>query len=145
MDVGLDPNGDAMLHRLRVRAATHSVPDTQRRRAMQVLLFAISDEAAFNAMTEDEQQRAYAAFGEYGKALREASVLLGNYRPQPMAKAKTVRITDGKTEVREGLYVQTREPITGVYVIDVPDADAAILWAERNPVAAFGVVEVRPV
>jgi hypothetical protein len=62
-----------------------------------------------------------------------------------MAKAKTVRITDGKTEVREGLYVETREPITGVYVIDVPDADAAILWAERNPVAGFGVVEVRPV
>jgi hypothetical protein len=112
---------------------------------MQCLLFAISDEAAFAAMTREEQQQLFSAFGEYGKALREADVLIGNYRPQPMANAKTVRLTDGRTEVKDGLYVATEEPITGVYVLDVPDLDAALSWAERNPAARFGVVEVRPI
>jgi hypothetical protein len=112
---------------------------------MQCLLFAISSEAAFATMTPDQQRQTLVEFGEYGKALREAGVLLGNYRPQPMANAKTVRVNDGGTEIHDGLYVPTDEPITGVYVLDVPDLDAALSWAGRNPVVKFGVVEVRPI
>jgi hypothetical protein len=33
----------------------------------------------------------------------------------------------------------------GVYIIDVPDMDAALAWAARNPAAQYGVVEVRAV
>jgi hypothetical protein len=112
---------------------------------MQCLLFAISDEAAFARMTPEEQQQCFAAIGEYGKALSEAGALIGSYRPQPMAKAKTVRVADGATEITAGLHVPTDEPITGVYVLDVPDLDTALLWAARNPVVRFGVVEVRPI
>lgn len=62
-----------------------------------------------------------------------------------MARAKTVHVADGQTEITDGLHVPTDEPITGVYVLDVPDLAAAVTWAERNPAARFGVVEVRPI
>ncbi|MEI2776962.1 MAG: YciI family protein [Tetrasphaera sp.] len=32
----------------------------------------------------------------------------------------------------------------GVFVVDVPDLDAALGWAEKCPAAAWGVIEVRP-
>jgi hypothetical protein len=79
------------------------------------------------------------------QALTTAGVLVGNYRPQPSSTAKTVRITDGKTQVLDGLYADTKEQLSGLYIIDVPDLEAALSWAERNPAAGFGVVEVRPV
>ena len=44
-----------------------------------------------------------------------------------------------------GPYSSAKEQLTGLYIIDVPDLDAAVSWAERNPAATVGVVEVRPV
>jgi hypothetical protein len=38
----------------------------------------------------------------------------------------------------------TKEQLSGVYVVDVPDLDAALSWAARNPAVAYGAVEVRP-
>jgi hypothetical protein len=112
---------------------------------MQCLLFAISDEAAFARMTAEEQQQLIAQFADYGKALKEAGAVIGSYRPQPMENAKTVRVTNGATEIKDGLHVPTDQPITGVYVLDVPNLETALTWAERNPAARFGVVEVRPI
>jgi hypothetical protein len=34
---------------------------------------------------------------------------------------------------------------TGLYILDVPDEDAALLWAERHPAARIGAIKVRPV
>ena len=111
---------------------------------MQCLLLALTDEASFLKMTKDEQQRTAASFGEWAEALRAAGVYVGSYRPQPSSTAKTVRVTNGKTEVRDGLHADTNEPLTGVYVLDVPDLDAALLWAERSPATRMGVIDVRP-
>jgi hypothetical protein len=34
--------------------------------------------------------------------------------------------------------------LAGVFIVDVPDLDAALAWAERCPAAQYGVIEVRP-
>jgi hypothetical protein len=112
---------------------------------MQYLLLARTDEARWPRMTKAEQEQGVAAFVEYVQALTTAGALIGSYRPQPSATAKTVRITDGKTQVLDGLQADAQEQLGGLYIIDVPDLDAALSWAERNPAAGFGVVEVRPV
>ena len=112
---------------------------------MQCVLLSISDEGAIAKMAPEQQQATFVAFREYVDALKEAGVWIGNHRLQPMANAKTVRVTDGGTDVRDGLHVATNEPIGGVYVLDVPDIEAALMWAERLPASRFGVVEVLPV
>lgn len=35
------------------------------------------------------------------------------------------------------------DPLAGYFLIEVPDLDAALFWAERNPTASHGAVEVR--
>jgi hypothetical protein len=63
---------------------------------------------------------------------------------QPSSSATTVRIANGKTQVLDGPYVDSKEQLGGYYLIDVPDLDAALSWAARCPAVSHGVVEVRP-
>ena len=56
-----------------------------------------------------------------------------------------MRVADGKTNVLDGPYADTKEQLGGYYMIEAPDIDAAIGWAARCPGAIDGTMEVRPV
>ena len=56
-----------------------------------------------------------------------------------------MRVANGKSQVLNGPYADTREQFGGYYLIEAPDLDAAIAWASRCPAAAYGTVEVRPI
>lgn len=58
--------------------------------------------------------------------------------------AVTVRVRDGETILTDGPFAEAREFVAGFDIVDCPDLDAAIELASNHPVAAFGVVEVRP-
>ena len=47
-----------------------------------------------------------------------------------------MRVANGKTEVLDGPYADTKEQLGGYYLIDVPDLDAALSWAARCPGAS---------
>jgi len=81
----------------------------------------------------------------YAEALQKAGVIRGGDRLQPTSTATTVKVADGKTQVLNGPYVETKEQLAGYFMIDVPDLDAALSWAARCPGAAHGTVEVRPI
>jgi hypothetical protein len=113
--------------------------------AMQYLLMIYSDEAAEARMSEAEAQAEIAAYGAYAGAMAQAGVLVGGERLRPTGDATSVRIRDGKTEVLNGPYADTREQLGGYFMVDVPDLDAALHWAARCPTAPHGTIEVRPV
>jgi hypothetical protein len=81
----------------------------------------------------------------YTEALKNAGVLAGVNRLQPASTATTVRVADGKSQVLDGPYADSKEQLGGYYLIDVPDLDAAVSWAARCPGASHGIVEVRPI
>jgi hypothetical protein len=72
-------------------------------------------------------------------------VAINSNRLRPTSDATTVRVTNGKTQVLNGPYIETKEQLGGYFLIDVPDLDAALAWAARCPGASHGSVEVRPV
>jgi hypothetical protein len=112
---------------------------------MQYILMAYVDEAQWPKMTKAEQEQGMAAYMAYTNALREAGILVGSNRLQPIATATTVRIANHKPQVLDGPYVDSKEQFGGYFLIDVPDLDAALAWAARCPAASHGVVEVRPI
>jgi hypothetical protein len=112
---------------------------------MQYLLLLYSEETRWPTLTPAEQEHAVAAYGAYTEALRKANVLVGVNRLQATSAATTVRIADGKSQVFDGPYAESKEQLGGYYLIDVADRDAAIAWAARCPAASHGTVEVRPV
>ena len=112
---------------------------------MQYLLMLYAEESGWNKLTKEQQEQGVAAYRAYTEALQKAGALKGSNRLQPTSAATTVRVTNGKSQVLDGPYVESKEQIGGYYLIDVPDLDAAISWAARCPGAGHGTIEVRPV
>ena len=112
---------------------------------MQYLFLLYVNEGGWSKLTKAQQEQGAAAYTAYTQALRKEGVLQGSNRLQPIASATTVRIVDGKSQVLDGPYPDTKEQLGGYYLVDVPDLDAALAWAARCPAAGHGVVEVRPI
>ncbi|MGN6667761.1 MAG: YciI family protein [Trinickia sp.] len=112
---------------------------------MQYLLMIYSAESAWQRLTDSERQEGVAAYQAYTESLRRADVLLGMNRLQPTDTATTVRVIDGKPQVLDGPYCDSKEQLAGYYLIDAPNLDAAIALAARCPGASHGVMEVRPI
>lgn len=112
---------------------------------MQYLLMLYSKEGDWNKMGKADQERGVAAYMAYGEALQKAGALKGSNRLQPTTAATTIRTVDGKTQVQDGPFADSKEQLGGYYLIEAADLDAAISWASRCPGAGHGVVEVRPI
>ena len=112
---------------------------------MQYLLMIYGSEAAMTAAPKEAITKMSAAYDAYTQAMKKAGVLVGGERLKPVSTATTVRVVDGKTNVLDGPYADTKEQLGGYFVIEVPDLDAALEWAARAPCATTGGVEVRPV
>ena len=112
---------------------------------MQYILLDYVNESGWPQLTRDEQLHWLGAYRAYMEAMAKAGVLRSGNGLQPTAAATTVRVVDGRAQVLDGPYSDTKEQLGGFHIIEVPDLDAAIAWAARSPTALHGVVEVRPV
>ncbi len=83
------------------------------------------------------------------KAANEAyakdGVFLAGEALMPVETATCVRIRDGKTELTDGPFAETKEQLGGFYMFECEDLDAAIKYAKMIPTASHGTIEVRPV
>lgn len=112
---------------------------------MQYLLTLYAEEAGWDRMSKEEQKQGVAAYAAYTEALKQAGALKGSNRLQPISTATTVRTVNGKTQVLDGPYADTKEQLGGYYLIEAADLDSALSWAARCPGSQHGVVEVRPI
>jgi hypothetical protein len=112
---------------------------------MQYMLFIHSNENGFASLTKEQIEQAMGAYTSYTDALRKAGVLVSSNRLQPVSASTTVRLADGKSQVLNGPYAETKEQIGGYYLIEASDLNDAISWASRCPGASHGTVEIRPV
>jgi len=108
---------------------------------MLLLYAAPAQEPAYGTPEFDEMMAGFAATSE---TMKSDGVLIGGEGLQEVETATSLRITSGKVETMDGPFAETREHLGGYYVIDVPDLDAALRYAEMIPIAHFGTIEVRP-
>ena len=101
-------------------------------------------EPADAELSEEVIAEAKVAFNAYARALEQAGVLLSADVLQPTAATTTVTRREGVLQVQDGPFAETKEALAGIFLLDVPDLDAAIGWAEKCPSAQWGVIEVRP-
>jgi hypothetical protein len=112
---------------------------------MQYLLMIYGNEGAMQAAPKEAVTQMSAAYAAYTEAMKKAGVLRGGERLRPTSDATTVRVPNGKAQVLNGPYAETKEQFGGYYMIEAPDLDSAISWASRCPGAAHGSIEVRPI
>jgi hypothetical protein len=99
---------------------------------------------AVPALSQDQINAGKAAFHAYAKALDDAGVLRSAEVLQTVANATSVSLKQGKLQVQDGPFADTKEAFAGLFMLEVPDLDAALAWAERCPAAQWGTVEIRP-
>ena len=112
---------------------------------MKYLLLIYGNEAGMQTATQEQVGQMIAAYGAYTEAVKKAGIHVDSNRLRPASAGTTVRVRNGKTEVLDGPYAETKEQLGGYYMIDVPDLDAALSWAARCPGASHGIMEVRPI
>jgi hypothetical protein len=112
---------------------------------MKYILMDYVGEAGWPQLTKDEQTQWLGAYRAYMEAMSKAGVLKDSKGLHPTSAATTVRVANGRAQVLDGPYADSKEQLGGFHIIEVPDLDAAIAWAARSPTALHGVVEVRPV
>jgi hypothetical protein len=108
---------------------------------MKYMLLIYSEE---NAWTESEREQCYAESVQLTQELHTNGQYLDASPLHPIATATSVRIRDGKRQVTDGPFAETREQLGGYFLIDAKDLDAAIAIAGRIPSAQKGTVEIRP-
>ena len=110
---------------------------------MRYMMLIHHDEAALAAAPQKELWTDFAAFNE---ALNKAAGSPGGERLQPSSAATTVRRpSEGKTDVLDGPYADTKEQFAGYFFVEAPSLDEAITWAKRCPSSKYGSIEIRPV
>jgi hypothetical protein len=111
---------------------------------MKYMLMDYVREAGWPQLSTEEKERWLGVYRAYVEAMAQAGVLKGSGGLMPTSAATTVRVVDGKIQVLDGPYADSKEQLAGYHIVDVADLDAAIAWAARCPTALHGVVEVRP-
>lgn len=101
-------------------------------------------EPTADEISPEEIEAGQAAFHAYAAALDDAGVLISAEVLQPSSATTTVSLREGRLHIQDGPFADTKEQLGGTFVVEVPDLDAALAWAEKCPSAAWGVIEIRP-
>src|SRR5262249_28219116 len=109
---------------------------------MKYMLLIYADEGAW---AEGEREQCFAESTTLTHELHERGKYLGASPLHPVATATSVRVRQGKRQVTDGPFAETREQLGGYFLIDAANLDEAIEIAGRIPGARKGTVEVRPV
>lgn len=127
------------------RRKGNSIDDpSQMGELMRYTLFLYWPEPAAGELDQAEIEAGQAAFHAYARELNDAGVLISAEVLQPTASATTLTLKHGTLRVRDGPFAEAKEHIGGIFVLELPDLDAALAWAEQCPSAGWGTVEIRP-
>jgi hypothetical protein len=108
---------------------------------MKYALLIYPKPGSHEALEADE----YASVNTEYWALREDSRCLGGAHLQSAESATTVRYGGAENLIIDGPYAETKEVLGGYYVIDAPNLDDALEFAQRIPAVRLGgAVELRP-
>jgi hypothetical protein len=112
---------------------------------MKYSILCFESPTEFAARTDPQKKEAYwGGVGHYMEALKNAGVFAGGAGLQPPETATTLRFHNGERQVQDGPFADTKEQLGGLFIIEVPNLDAALEWAARFPQQPGRVIEVRP-
>jgi hypothetical protein len=112
---------------------------------MHYLLLIYENEKVTQSLTQAELGTMMADYNAFTQAVKASGQLVNGNRLHDVAKATTVRIRDGKTQITDGPFAETREQLGGYYLIEAKNLDEATALAAKIPAAKSGSIEIRPV
>ena len=106
------------------------------------LIYLNEDEMA--ALPAEEMNRLNKGHLALNDDLRQTGHFIEAEALEPSSTMVTLRLRDGKVQVRDGPFTETKELVAGFYVVEAKDRDEAIAIASRFPSAPYARIEVWP-
>ncbi len=111
---------------------------------MKYVCLIYGDEAALKKMSKEETAKLAAEFQEFTSTLQESGKLVAFHGMAAPNTATTVRVREGKMLTTDGPFVETKELLGSILVIEAKDLNDALRVAAKIPSARIGSIEVRP-
>lgn len=112
---------------------------------MQYVFLVYLDETKFARMTGAERDRWVAAMEAYDEELMGSGNLLHAAALRMPKEASTIRIRDSVLTTTDGPFAETKEHLSGLFLVSAIDMNDAIRLAGNMPLAKVGSIEVRPI
>ena len=114
---------------------------------MKYVVLGFIDEAAFAQIPEADAQSMLEECFAYDDVLRRGGHFLGGEALDSARNAVTLRMKDGEVQVTDGPFVETKEMLGGILLLEARDLNHAIALMSKHPaVRVYGVTtfEIRP-
>ena len=111
---------------------------------MKYICLGYYDEKQWETLSESEQNALFDACFAYDDVLREAGHFAGGEALQTARNATTLRYKNGKVVVTDGPFVETKEQLGGILILEAADLNHAIQLMSKHPGVKIGPFEIRP-
>ena len=112
---------------------------------MKYVCLGFFDEAAFAQIPQADAQRMMEECFAYDDVLRRGGHFLGGEALDSAQNAVTLRMKDGEVQVTDGPFVETKETLGGILLLEARDLNHAIALMSKHPALKNGnVFEIRP-
>jgi hypothetical protein len=113
---------------------------------MKYICLGYYDKGKFDGMTETERNAMFDTCLEYDDHLRANGHFVGGEALQGAETALTLSRKDGKVATTDGPYVETKEQLGGILVLEARDMNHAVQLIGQHPALTYGnIFEIRPV
>lgn len=112
---------------------------------MKYICFGYFDEKKWVEMSESEQTAAMDECFAYDDMLRKNGHFVGGEALQSARNAATLKWKNGKVSVTDGPFVETKEQLGGILVLEADGLNRAIRLISKHPGLKIGPFEIRQV
>lgn len=112
---------------------------------MKYICLGYMDESKWEAMTEQERNAFMDEAFAYDETLKKNGYFTGGEALQPASNATTLRYRNGKVTMTDGPFIETKEQIGGILILEARDLNHAIQLMSKHPSLRMGSSwEIRP-
>ena len=111
---------------------------------MKFVCMGYIDESKWQNMPEDEKKQAMEECMAYDNELRRGGHFAGGGALDSPTKGVTLRYRNKKVSVTDGPFVETKEQIGGILLLEARDLKHAIELMSKHPGVRMGPFEIRP-
>jgi hypothetical protein len=111
---------------------------------MKYVCLGFIDEKKFAEIPEADAQRMMEECFTYDDELRRGGHFLGGEALDSARNAVTLRTRNGKVEVTDGPFAETKETLGGILLLEARDLNHAIALMSKHPGVGMGPFEIRP-
>ncbi len=103
-----------------------------------------ADSSKFETTPKEELEKAFEECLAYDDELKRSGHYIGGEALQCSKNAVTLRHRGGKVEVTDGPFIETKEQIGGILILEAKDLNQAIALMSKHPGVKIGPFEIRP-